>query len=250
MALKTDLSSTLTRSQRLHETLGSLIAAAGPGERLPSEPRLARELGVSRATLREAMRTFETQGLIRRRQGSGTFVVHPAGVIETGLEVLESIETMAERIGLSVSMGELKVEHRPATPVEAEALNLPSGNAGVQDAILHLSRVILAEKRPVAYLIDILPEDVLKPEDLPEEFSGSVLDLLLKQRGLPLMSSRCEITAVTASPETARALGIQRGDVLLRFVAYLYDAGGRVVDYSFSYFLPGTFRFHVVRRVG
>ncbi len=48
----------------------------------------------------------------------------------------------------------------------------------------------------------------------------------------------------------ARALQIQRDDVLLHFVAYLYSNDGRVVDYSFSYFLPGYFRFHVVRKVG
>jgi GntR family transcriptional regulator len=65
-----------------------------------------------------------------------------------------------------------------------------------------------------------------------------------------LVSSRCEINAVTASSEVARALGIQKGDVLLRFIAYLFAASGQVVDYSFSYFLPGYFNFHVVRRVG
>ena len=43
---------------------------------------------------------------------------------------------------------------------------------------------------------------------------------------------------------------LQRGDVLLRFISYLYASSGRVLDYSFSYFLPGYFRFHVVRRVG
>ena len=101
-------------SQRLHENLGRIIAAAAPGERLPSEPALARDLGVSRATLREAMRTFETQGLIRRRQGSGTYVSHPSGVIDSGLEVLESIESMAERIHLAVRLGELKVDRRAA----------------------------------------------------------------------------------------------------------------------------------------
>ncbi len=95
--------------QRLQSQLAGLIAATTPGERLLSEPELARQLGVSRATLREAMRTFEGQGLIRRRQGVGTFVVDHPNVIDTGLEVLESIETLASRMSLDVSMGDLRV---------------------------------------------------------------------------------------------------------------------------------------------
>jgi GntR family transcriptional regulator len=71
------------------------------------------------------------------------------------------------------------------------------------------------------------------------------------QRGEPkLVQSRTEIRAVGATPEVARALQVQRDDVLLLFVAYLYSNDGRVVDFSFSYFLPGYFRFHVIRKVG
>lgn len=232
-------------SQRLHDSLGRIIASTQPGNRLPSEPELAQKLGVSRATLREAMRAFETQGMIRRRQGSGTYVTHPAHVIESGLEVLESIETLAQRIDLIVTMGELKVTNRTPTPEEKEILAL-SGDAQV----IHVSRVIQAEGRPVAYLVDTLPQDVLLPEELSTDFTGSVLDLLLR-RGTPaLVTSRTEINAVTATPEVARLMGIQRGDVLLRFTAFLYSSEGQVVDYSLSYFLPGYFHFHVIRRIG
>jgi GntR family transcriptional regulator len=238
------MSETTTRSQKLHESLGRIIAATEPGERLVTEPELARQLGVSRATLREAMRTFETQGLIRRRQGSGTYVVRPPMVIDTGLEVLESIETLATRMDLKVEMGELRVSNRLASEQELNVLSLEPGSSVVQ-----LSRIILAAGRPAAYLIDILPEDVLTANELTTGFTGSVLDLLL-QRGDPsLETSRTDINAVPATSEVARALGIQRGDVLLRLVAQLFTPSGRVVDYSFSYFLPGYFRFHVVRRV-
>ena len=233
------------RIQRLHDKLGLLISASKPGARLPSEPELARQLGISRATLREAMRTFETQGIISRRQGIGTFVMRPAHVIETGLEVLESIDTLAKRIGLEVCMGAAKIAVRKPQPEEAEILGLQPG-AQVTD----VSRAIIAEQRPVAYLIDIVPTHLLPPEDLGTDFKGSVLDLLLRRNNLALVNSYCEINAVGATAELARALDIQRGAPLLRFIARLYAVDGTVVDYSFSYFLPGYFRFHVVRALG
>lgn len=232
-------------SQRLHEDLGRVIASASPGDQLPSEPELALQLGVSRATLREAMRTFEIQGFLIRRQGAGTFVAQPSQVIDNGLEVLESIETLANRIGLQVSMGNMDVENRFPSDEERSELNLEPGQT-----VLDISRVILAEGHPAAYLVDVLPDDIISQADLEKEFTGSVLDILLKKKNLELVSSRCEIMAVTASREVARSLAIQRGDVLMCFEALLYSASGRVVDYSFSYFLPGYFRFHVVRRVG
>jgi GntR family transcriptional regulator len=232
-------------SQRLHEYLRNLIATAKPGDKLPSEPYLARSLGVARATLREAMRTFETQGLLYRRQGSGTYISHPTHIIDTGLEVLESIETLADRIGLEVAMEDLKVELRPGTEEELNALGLGAGKP-----VMHVSRVIRAEGHPAAFLIDILPENILAPEELKVKFKGSVLDLLLRKDSLSLTFSRTEINAESASVEVSRALRIQRGDELLKFTAYLYDTRGQVVDYSFSYFLPGHFKFHVIRRVG
>jgi len=96
--------------QRLQADLAALIARSSAGQRLPSEPELAKQLGVSRATLREAMRSFESQGLIRRRQGSGTFVVGKMQVLDSGLEVLESLETLAKRLGLEVSVSDLSID--------------------------------------------------------------------------------------------------------------------------------------------
>lgn len=231
--------------QRLQVGLAALIAATPPGERLPSEPELARQLGVSRATLREAMRSFEGKGLILRRQGVGTFVMDQTHVIETGLEILESIETLARRIGLDVSMGELEVRQVLVDPYQGKVMNLNPDSSLVQ-----VSRIILAEGRPVAYLVDLLPEDILTREELKSGFTGSVLDLLLRKGTPSLASSRTEISAVAATPELARALGVQRSDVLLQFIATLNSTAGRVIDYSFSYFLPGYFRFHVNRSVG
>ena len=230
--------------QRLQADLATIIAKTTAGERLPSEPDLAKKLGVSRATLREAMRTFEAQGLIRRRQGSGTFVVGQVPAMEAGLEVLESLETMAERLGLEITVDELHIEVNNAEKTQALDFGLPVGTR-----LTRVQRVMREENRPVAYLVDTLPEDVLKAEHLPANFKGSVLDFLLG-RGDPLTVSKAAISAIGAPAEVAKALQIQRGDVLLEFISRLYNASGKMLDYSSSYFIPGYFHFHVVRRVG
>ena len=230
--------------QRLQADLADLLAKSPAGTRLPSEPALAKQLGVSRATLREAMRTFETQGLLRRRQGSGTFVVGHIPVIESGLEVLESLETMARRMGLAVTMGEATIQRVAADEEHAAALDVP-----VKTPLVRVSRIMQADARPVAYLIDTLSEDIVRAEELNGKFNGSMLDFLL-QRGDPLTVSRAAISASGASAEVAKMLEIQRGDVLLEFTAKLYTATAKVIDYSSSYFLPGYFKFHIVRRVG
>ena len=78
------------------EALAHLLETGGyrPGDQLPPEPTLARQLGVSRATLREALRSFEQQGSISRRQGVGTFVNAKHLYVESGLEVLLSMEDL------------------------------------------------------------------------------------------------------------------------------------------------------------
>jgi GntR family transcriptional regulator len=230
--------------QRLQADLAKLIASTPAGARLMSEPDLAKQMGVSRATLREAMRTFETQGLIRRRQGSGTYVVGKFEVIDAGLEVLESLETMARRLNLQVSVSDLHIEQLPAEKAVADGLCSEEGLP-----ITRVRRVMRADGRPVAYLIDFLPESVFKPADLPAEFRGSVLDYLI-ECGIDLQVSRAAISATNAPADVAKALEIQRDDVLLRFASQLYDGKGQVVDYSVSYFIPGYFNFHVNRRIG
>jgi len=115
--------------------------------------------------------------------------------------------------------------------------------------LTRVRRVIQADGRPAAYLVDILSPSVLKPEDLPPDFTGSVLDFLIG-RGDALTLSRATIGATNAPADVAKALEIQRDDVLLRFSSLLFDINNKVVDYSLSYFIPGYFRFHVNRRVG
>jgi len=223
--------------RRTTEALADLLDQSEAGTVLPSEPTLAKQFGVSRATLREAMRGFEDRGLIERRQGVGTYV-RPK-VFEAGLEELVSIETLASKIGLEVTMGDLQIIKRKRTENEP-------GNVEV----LEISRVILTDNQPVALLVDVIPADLISVKELGPEFHGSVLDMLLKRGQRELDYSTTDINAVAAESRVADRLGVDRGAVLLVLEAGLFDREGQIVDRSASYFLPGVFRFHVVRRVG
>jgi GntR family transcriptional regulator len=230
---------------QVNAALAKLLNQCQVGEQLPPEPQLAHQLGVSRATLREAMRSFEERGLIVRRHGVGTFVAPPPPVIETGLEELESLDTLARRIGLETRMGEAVIEEREAFAHEAFRLQVPP-----RAQVLSVARVMMTGAVPVAFLVDVVPTTYLHPRDLGPSFSGSVLDLFIQRDNPPLSHSRTDILAEAADEATARKLHLQCGDVLLRLEAQLYARDGRIVDYSISQFVPGHFHFHVVRRVG
>jgi GntR family transcriptional regulator len=212
---------------------------------LPSEAELSQRFAVSRATIREALAKLEHAGVIIRRHGVGTFVAPPQPVIDAGLEELESLETLAKRIGLKTHMSTASIEERTASAVEADRLQLAQPGQ-----VVAVNRVIMTGKRPVAYLIDIVPMQYLRRQDLADQFSGSVLDLFL-HRGQPALShSRTDIIPAAADADIARELKVQAGDTLLKLEAQLFTRDGRVADYSLSYFVPGYFHFHVVRRIG
>jgi GntR family transcriptional regulator len=211
---------------------------------LPSEVELSLRYNVSRATVREALSRLEQRGLIVRRHGVGTFVNTQRTLIDSGLERLESLDTLARRMGLETEMEDLRIEERISSANEARHLEL------LEDSpVISVSRVIKIGERRVAYLVDVVPADILTVHDLEEKFAGSVLDVML-QRGRPALShSLTEITVEDAKNSVAHQLHLRRGEQLLKLTAQLHSREGRIVDYSHSYFVPGFFHFHVVRRI-
>ena len=79
-------------AERLLHMIGS-DPAYRPGAKLPNEPRLCELFGVSRTTLREAVRSLAAQGYVEVRRGSGTFVLDRASAPDIGLQRLESLRT-------------------------------------------------------------------------------------------------------------------------------------------------------------
>ncbi len=217
-----------------------------PGQKLPPEGMFAEQLGISRPTLREALYKLELDGLIVRKHGVGTYI-SPSyqNRLDGGLEVLESIEHIAHRMGLKTEMGDAEIEERAATSVEAAGLECDPG-----EPILSVVRIILVDAKPMAHLSDILPLKFMCKRDLGAKFQGSVLDILLK-RGRPTLTfSFTRLAAVAADDVLARQLKIPRKSPLLKMEAKLFTRDNLVVDYSVSKFVSNFFDFHVIRRIG
>jgi GntR family transcriptional regulator len=232
-----------TREQ-VEETLDRLVKQLQPGDQLPPEPDLARLIGISRPTLREVLHTFAERGLLVRRQGVGTFVASRLPILESGLEVLESLNRTAMRLGLATEVLHLQTATRLAT--EDELLGLVSA-APLE--VLVADRVIAIEGEPVADLRDVVPVAYLQEGELNAHFRGSILDLFL-ERGTPVLGvSKMEISAEIATSELARRLSIEIGTPLLKLTGQLFSHEEQVVDFSTSTFVPGHFRFHVMRQI-
>jgi GntR family transcriptional regulator len=217
-----------------------------PGEQLPSEADLAARLGISRPTLRETLHNLEREGVIVRKHGVGTFVSRHTPILESGLEVLESLDRQAQRLGLNTEVAHLTVSEHLATEEEREMLQLSEGDPG---DVLDVDRVIAIGGEPFAYLKDVVPQVCLRRQDLGEHFSGSVLDILLQRKDVLPVVSRTQISAEGADAQLASRLGVKKGTALLKLVGQLYGYDEQVLDYSLSYFIPGHFKFHVTRRV-
>lgn len=217
-----------------------------PGQQLPSEADLAEQLGISRPTLREALKNLETDGTIIRKHGVGTFISSSFGRrLESGLEVLESIEHIASRKGLQTHYSELEIEEREPTSCELAGLGLV-----FVTPVLIIARTILVAQQPIAYLKDVVPLEFLKKTDLEASFHGSVLDLLLQKYKADLSHSYTNVDSVKANSAVSRQLKIKPALPLLRLEGKLFHSDGRIIDFSTSFFVPGYFEFHVIRKIG
>ena len=219
------------------------------GDRIPPETELVTALGVSRVTVRAALARLVERGLLERRRGSGTFLVRPPGGarLQSGLERLESYTVHAERLGLKLDSEDLRIEAAGAAPDEAAALEVPGGAT-----LVKVSRVLLVQGKRAAWMVDVVPEDVVGFEEVRERFrpDAMVLDLLVSE-GVPVGFSQMSIEAVMIGPEdhVGRKLGLKALSAALSLTQTMYLTDGRPVQWSRDTFLPGHLNLHVVREL-
>jgi GntR family transcriptional regulator len=233
-------------SAHVREVLGDRIAQGHhpAGSRLPPEPELASELGVSRATLREALRSLEEDGFLTRTRGTGTFVTQRrrlANNLDQNFGVSQAIRAS----GMTPGTARLSVSDGPVPGDARKALGL-----GEHEPAFVVERVRTADERPVVLSVDVLPGGLLEGrEDLLTALDRrSLYDLLERDLGLPIHHGVATIRPLKADRRLASALWTLRGALLLYLRQIDYDEGGRPVLYSTEYHLADAFEFTVARR--
>jgi GntR family transcriptional regulator len=194
----------------------------GAGQRLPPERELCARLGVSRITVRHALRLLKEQGLIDRRPGRGTTVLggEPAKIRLVPADFARSLRREAPGVRRRL----LNWETVEAPPDVAKALGLLRGE-----------RCTLAERLDEAGGEPLACDRAWIPADL----SGSLDDVILLEvdflgiwlarEGLVCASCQSSVEAVEADEESVRRLGVRRGAPMLYGVDVIQTRGGRAV---------------------
>jgi len=213
-----------------------ISGALPPGSKLPSEAEICEVFGVSRITAKRAMDQLAKDGLVTRARGRGTIVVdrnESVPFVSTVEGWLENISRMADTTDVQL----LAFEYRPAPRHIATHLELEP-DAEVQHSI----RVRSYQGTPLSYLETWVPGDIGRCYTAAD-LGNTPLLRLLEQNDLNIASAQQRITATIASPNIAKALGVQTGAALLDVRRVARSREGRAVEYICIHYRPDLFQF-------
>lgn len=204
-----------------------------PGARLDNETELAARLGISRPTIRQAIQNLVDAGLLVRKRGVGTQVVHNRVARQLRLS---SLYDDLSRLGKEPNTRVLHNALEPAGEHATKALENP------ELANVHrLRRVRYADAEPIALMHNYLPEGLIAPSD--EQLREQGLYELLRAAGIRLHAAHQTIGARLAEPDDAEALEESVGAALLTMHRTTYDEAGRVVEYGWHVYRASRYSF-------
>ncbi len=216
-----------------------------PGSRIPSESQLAEELGVSRASVRTALATLATEGLIIRRHGDGTYVSKHLVEVNARVTGIWDFRHWIEDSGRTPTVRLISMGKRPATQQESSALALPP-----EAEVLSLERIFLADAKPVIYSKNILPCGLLISEKESYEPRLPIHEFLRRYCGQSIAYATSTISAALAEPELEEWLNLEAGGPLLLFVDLFYNADDEPLVFGINYYDDKALTFRVAQSWG
>jgi GntR family transcriptional regulator len=194
-----------------------------PAVPLPAENELARALGVSRPTLRQAMKQLASEGVVHSQKGVGAFALRSGVTRPLGLSSLyQDLVASGRRPSTKV----LVLETVPATPPITGELRITPGTP-----LLHLARIRYADGVPLiaTYSYLALPPGVtLNREQLEND---GLYNLMHRVAGIELVGGTQSVSARRATPDECEHLDLEPGSPVMLAHRVAFDAHGRGVEY-------------------
>ena len=197
-----------------------------PGQLIPSEMELARELGVSQGTIRKALDAMTAENLLLRRQGRGTYVAEP----EDSRILFQFFRLMPDG-GDPVSPPSRIRARSPAAagPAESAGLHLPEGAD-----VVRIERVRALGERPVIVETLSLPQARFGELATMADIPNNVYRLYSQHWSVTIGRAVERLKAIAATPADAAELGCPRGTPLLEISRVAYDLEGNPVELRVS----------------
>ncbi|GAA3186514.1 MULTISPECIES: GntR family transcriptional regulator [Streptomyces] len=218
-------------AQQLEAAIENGVLA--PGNLLGNEVDLSVRLGLSRPTVRQAIQSLVDKGLLVRRRGVGTQVVHSQ--VRRPLE-LSSLYDDLEAAGQAPATRVVRNETVPASADVAAALGLAEGAE-----VVLLERLRSTHGQPVALLCNLLPPGLLALDSARLESTG--LYRMMRSAGITLHSARQTVGARSATADEAARLDEKEGAALLTMQRTAYDDTGRPVEFGTHIYRASRYSF-------
>lgn len=206
-----------------------------PGERISNEVALAAELGLSRPTMRQAIQVLVDKGMLVRKRGVGTQVVH--GKIRRSVELTSLFDDLSAA-GKKPHTDVLSIGKVPADEDVARELQLMRGAD-----VWSLERLRWIDRQPLALMHNYIPVDVVDLGSVDLAETG--LYALLREAGIVMRVARQRIGARGATLEEGKLLRERKGAPLLSMQRTAYDNGGRAVEYGRHVYRPDLYAFEL-----
>ncbi|MGA3353548.1 MAG: GntR family transcriptional regulator [Acidimicrobiales bacterium] len=231
---------------KVAERLTTLIESGEwrPGTRVPNETVLATELGVSRPTLREGLRSLEEEGYLRRTRGSGTFVTYRPRLKNT-LDINFGVSELIRSVGMVPGTEGLTVYPSTPTELEAQLLGLSPGTE-----VMVIDRIRTANGQPVVHSRDLLPAHLLADAgtDALSSLAQRSLYEVLADIDINVVQGVASVMPERAQRRIATLLRVPRETLLIYIRQVDYDQHGRPVLLSYEYHVASAFEVTVHRR--